>query len=167
MIRVRHMHKADIDAVYEIECLSFRTPWTRWSLLGELKNDVAVYCLLELDGRVIGYCGLWILCDEAHITNIAIHPALRGKGYGKLLLTAAIKTAVNRDAGRMTLEVREKNTVAQAMYAAFDFAMAGRRKGYYADTGEDAFILWNDTLRETLYKNEPLLDAVDTSQSIF
>lgn len=167
MIRIRHMQKADIDAVYEIECRSFRTPWSRWSLSGELKNDVAVYVLLELDGKVIGYCGLWILCDEAHITNIAIHPDFRGSGYGKLLLTASMKTACNRGATRMTLEVREHNTVAQAMYANFGFTMAGRRKGYYADTGEDAYILWNDTLRETQYQNDCLLDAVSLPQSIF
>lgn len=166
MICVRHMQRADIDAVYRIECLSFRTPWTRWSLLGELKNDVAVYCVLELDGAVIGYCGLWMLCDEAHITNIAIHPSHRGAGYGKLLLTAAMRTSCNRGATRMTLEVRQNNTVAQTMYAGFDFVMAGRRKGYYADTGEDAFILWNDTLRETLYKHEHLLDAA-SPQSVY
>ena len=85
MIVVRAMKKADVKAVYEIEVLSFRTPWSYRSLMGELKNSVAHYTVMEKDGEVIGYCGMWVLFEEAHITNIAIHPKLRGHGYGKQL----------------------------------------------------------------------------------
>ncbi len=152
MIEVRPMQKKDIDAVYEIECLSFRTPWSRGSLASELKNEVARYRVLCLDGRVAGFCGMWVLFDEAHITNIAIHPDFRGRGLGKYLLFRAMEAAIAYGAESMTLEVRETNTVAQAMYASFNFSRQGYRRGYYSDTGEGAFLLWNRELKQTVEK---------------
>lgn len=153
MIIARAMQKADLKSVYEIEVLSFRTPWSMRSLAGELKNKVAHYTVLELDGTVIGYCGMWVLFEEAHITNIAIHPEHRGHGYGKLLLRAAMRVAASFGAEMMTLEVREKNYVAQQMYEDMDFLMQGRRKRYYTDTGEDALLLWNRNILATIENN--------------
>ncbi len=167
MICVRAMYKADIDAVYEIERLSFRTPWSRASLLSELKNDVAVYRLLVVDGSIVGYCGMWMLFDEAHITNIAVRPELLGQGYGKLMLAASMRTAVNSSAKRMTLEVRENNLVAKRMYASFDFVQAGRRRGYYQDTGEDALILWNESITDTLHKQQQLFLRISEQDSMY
>lgn len=153
MIAVRAMKKPDVRAVYEIETLSFRTPWSYRSLLGELKNTVAHYTVLEQDGEIIGYCGMWVLFEEAHITNIAIHPAFRGNGYGKQLLHATMRVAASFGAEMMTLEVRETNTVAQRMYDEMDFLQQGRRKRYYSDTGEDALLLWNRAILQTIEKN--------------
>lgn len=153
MIVVRAMKKADVKAVYEIEVLSFRTPWSYRSLMGELKNSVAHYTVMEKDGEIIGYCGMWVLFEETHITNIAIHPKLRGHGYGKQLLHASMRAAASFGAEMMTLEVRETNTVAQSMYAEMDFLQQGRRKRYYSDTGEDALLLWNRNMLETIEKN--------------
>jgi ribosomal-protein-alanine N-acetyltransferase len=96
---------------------------------------------------------MWVLFEEAHITNIAIHPAFRGHGYGKQLLHAAMRAAASFGAEMMTLEVREHNTVAQRMYDEMDFLMQGRRKRYYTDTGEDALLLWNRNILETIEKN--------------
>ena len=79
MILVRPMAKKDIARVYEIEVQSFRTPWSKLSLLGELHNDLAHYYVAEEDSRVIGYAGMWIMFDEAHITNVAIAPERRGE----------------------------------------------------------------------------------------
>jgi ribosomal-protein-alanine acetyltransferase len=153
MITARAMTKADVKAVYEIEVLSFRTPWSLRSLMGELKNRVAHYTVLERDGELIGYCGMWVMFEEAHITNIAIHPAFRGHGYGKQLLHAAMRAAASFGAEMMTLEVRETNTVAQRMYDEMDFLQQGRRKKYYSDTGEDALLLWNRNISDTIEKN--------------
>ena len=153
MITVRAMTKADVKSVYEIEVLSFRTPWSYRSLLGELKNSVAHYTVMEKDGEVIGYCGMWVLFEEAHITNIAITPKERGNGYGKQLLLASMQVAASFGAEMMTLEVREHNTVAQRMYAGMDFLQQGRRKRYYSDTGEDALLLWNRNMLDTIEKN--------------
>lgn len=156
MNTVRAMTKADIDAVYGIEVLSFRTPWSRHSLAGELKNRVAHYAVLENETGVIGYCGMWVLFEEAHITNIAITPNERGRGYGKDLLLASMQVAAAFGAEMMTLEVRETNTVAQKMYAETDFVQQGFRKRYYTDTGEGAQLLWNRNILETIDKNASL-----------
>jgi ribosomal-protein-alanine N-acetyltransferase len=153
MIAARAMRKADVKSVYEIEVLSFRTPWSYRSLMGELKNDVAHYIVFEKDGEIIGYCGMWVLFEEAHIANIAITPAHRGSGYGKQLLHAAMRVGAAFGAEMMTLEVRETNAVAQRMYDEMDFLQQGRRKRYYSDTGEDALILWNRNILETIEKN--------------
>ena len=153
MITVRAMKKADVKSVYEIEVLSFRTPWSLRSLMGELKNSVAHYAVMELDGEIVGYCGMWVLFEEAHVTNIAIHPAFRGSGYGKMLLHGAMRAAASFGAEMMTLEVRETNTVAQNMYADMDFLQQGRRKRYYSDTGEDALLLWDRNILQTIEKN--------------
>ena len=153
MIAARAMRKADVKSVYEIEVLSFRTPWSYRSLMGELKNEVAHYIVLEKDEEIIGYCGMWVLFEEAHIANIAITPAYRGCGYGKQLLHAAMRVGASFGAEMMTLEVRETNVVAQRMYDEMDFLQQGRRKRYYSDTGEDALILWNRNILETIEKN--------------
>lgn len=153
MITARAMKKTDVKSVYEIEVLSFRTPWSYRSLMGELKNKVAHYTVLEKDGEIIGYCGMWVLFEESHITNIAIHPAFRGKGFGKQLLHASMRVAASFGAEMMTLEVRETNIVAQRMYDEMDFMQQGRRKRYYTDTGEDALLLWNRNILQTAEKN--------------
>lgn len=153
MITVRAMTKADVRSVYEIEVLSFRTPWSMRSLSGELKNNVAHYTVLEKDGEIIGYCGMWVLFEEAHITNIAIAPSQRGNGFGKQLLLASMQVAASFGAEMMTLEVRESNTVARKMYDEMDFLQQGRRKRYYSDTGEDALLLWNRDILSTIEKN--------------
>ena len=153
MITIRAMQKNDVKSVYEIEVLSFRTPWSFRSLMGELKNKVAHYTVLEKDGEVIGYCGMWVLFEEAHITNIAIRPEQRGRGYGKILLQASMRVAASFGAEMMTLEVRETNAVAQRMYDEMNFLQQGRRKRYYTDTGEDALLLWNRNLQDTIEKN--------------
>ena len=159
MNTVRPMTKDDIDEVYRIETLSFRSPWSRHSLAGELKNRVAHYVVMERDGEVIGYCGMWVLFEEAHITNIAIHPDYRGQGSGKELLLAAMEHAASFGAEMMTLEVRETNLVAQNMYAKFDFLQQGFRKKYYSDTGEGALLLWNRNILETIENNACLKET--------
>lgn len=152
MIEVRAMQKKDIDSVHQIECLSFRTPWSRWSLASELKNEVAHYRVLTVDDTVVAFCGMWVMFDEAHITNIAVHPDFRGRGLGKKLMLETMRAAISFGASSMTLEVRQSNVVAQRMYAEFGFEKQGQRRGYYSDTGEDALLLWNRELVATVEK---------------
>ena len=156
---VRPMTKADLDAVYMIEVLSFRSPWSRHSLAGELKNNVAHYVVLEHNEEVIGYCGLWVLFEEAHITNIAIHPGFRRQGFGEQLLLAAMEHAASFGAEMMTLEVRETNLVAQKMYEKYGFLQQGFRKKYYSDTGEGALLLWNRNILQTIQNHACLKEA--------
>lgn len=148
----RPMQKADVPRIAEMERLCFRSPWSESSLLGELKNSIAHYRVGELDGVITAYGGMWIMYGEAHITNVAVHPDFRGKGYGRKLMEHMIKTALLHGCASMTLEVRISNTVAQNLYTSMGFEVAGRRKKYYTDTGEDGLIMWNRSLSS--YKSD-------------
>ena len=147
---IRPMERADVTRVHEIECTCFRSPWSRLALLGELRNDVAHYLVMEADGLIIGYGGMWLLFEEAHVTNVAIMPDYRGQGRGRRLMLAMMRHAVQRGAEKMTLEVRESNMVAQKLYAGLNFEQNGFRAGYYSDTGEGAMLLWNEDIQQTL-----------------
>lgn len=140
---VRPMHIDDLEAILEIERVSFATPWSLEAFKAELKdNEYARYLCLELDGQVIGYMGLWFILDEGHITNIAITPNHRGQHGGEFLMRSVMEKMVEQGMERMTLEVRVSNSPAQSLYKRLGFAIAGVRKGYYADSGEDAMIMW-------------------------
>ncbi len=141
------MTLAHLDQVLEVEQLSFTTPWSRFSFQTELnQNPHALYLVGKCQGRVVAYAGTWIIFDESHITNIAIHPSWRGRGFSHQLLIALLAASRERGAKRATLEVRTANTVAQALYLKHGFKFCGIRRGYYADTGEDALIMWKDGL---------------------
>ena len=150
---IRPMTKEDVPAVYEVECICFRSPWSKTALYGELRNDVAHYHVLFEDGIVVGYAGMWVLFEEAHVTNIAVMPGSRRKGYGKALLLSMMAWAKELGASTMTLEVRETNLAAQNLYEKLDFIQNGFRRRYYEDTGEGALILWNMDFEKTLEKN--------------
>lgn len=151
---IRPMERADVSRVHEIECTCFRSPWSKLALLGELRNEVARYLVMEVDGVICGYGGMWVLFEEAHVTNVAIMPDYRGTGRGKRLMLAMMRLAVKNGAERMTLEVRESNIVAQRLYAGLDFEQNGFRPGYYSDTGEGAKLLWNNDIQQTLYREK-------------
>lgn len=137
------MELGHLDEVILIEKLSFKTPWSRDSLEYELKrNKCAKYRVIIKDGIVIGYGGMWVMLDEAHITNIAIHPEYREQGFGSILLEDMISTAKKNGIRDMTLEVRVNNINAISLYKKFGFNEVAIRKGYYQDTGEDAIIMW-------------------------
>jgi len=142
---IRPMLMDDLEAIMEIEIASFSTPWSLQAFKAELKdNEYARYVCLELDDKVIGYMGLWFILDEGHITNVAIAPNYRGKHWGEFLMRSVMEKMMQEGMERMTLEVRESNSPAQSLYSRLGFATAGIRKGYYADTGEDALIMWAD-----------------------
>ncbi|GGC97268.1 putative ribosomal-protein-alanine acetyltransferase [Thalassobacillus devorans] len=142
-VTVREMTVDDIDEVMEIEHASFAIPWKREAFVGEVEqNNFAVYYVIEDENRIFGYCGLWMIIDEAHITNIAILPSHRGKGYGALLFGHVIEQAVEKGAIMLSLEVRVSNTGAQHMYRKFGLVPGGIRKQYYTDNGEDALVMW-------------------------
>ncbi|KGK91972.1 alanine acetyltransferase [Desulfosporosinus sp. HMP52] len=140
---IRPMLVEDIEAIMEIEIASFSTPWSVQAFKAELKdNEYARYSCLELNGKVIGYMGLWFILDEGHITNVAIAPNYRGQQWGEFLMRSVMSKMAAEGMERMTLEVRKSNSPAQSLYQRLGFTTAGVRKGYYADTGEDALIMW-------------------------
>jgi len=142
-VSFRFMTLQDLDRIIEIEQLSFTLPWSRSSFYQELTNNpYARYIVMEYDGQVIGYCGMWLVMDEAHITNIAVLPQFRGKKLGEALMRQAMVLAREEGAQTMTLEVRVSNTVAQSLYRKLGFLNGGIRKRYYSDNQEDALVMW-------------------------
>src|SRR5918911_3210304 len=95
---------------------------------------------------IVGYAGIWVMTDEAHVTTIAAHPEVRGRGVGEVLLLALIHRGIEVGARWMTLEVRASNAVAQALYRKYTFKEMGVRRRYYSDNGEDALVMWTDAL---------------------
>jgi [ribosomal protein S18]-alanine N-acetyltransferase len=139
----RLMTVDDIDEVLLVEYASFPTPWSRDAFENEIiQNHFANYIVLEVNDELVGYGGFWSIVDEAHITNVAISPAYRGKKLGDYLVKNLMELAIELGAEMMTLEVRASNIVAQNLYKKYGFEEKGIRKGYYSDDGEDALIMW-------------------------
>lgn len=139
----REMKEEDIDQVLVIEHASFSTPWSKEAFYNELnKNRFALYLVLEDQGKVVGYCGTWIVIDEAHITNVAMLPEYRGKGLGEAIMKKLIEVAKEKGVKTMTLEVRVSNHVAQSLYRKLGFQDGGIRKNYYTDNQEDGLVMW-------------------------
>ena len=88
----REMTLGDIEQVYAIECASFTQPWSVESLIGEVvENDVAYYIVADLNGRIVGYAGEWVMYDEAHMTNIAVIPEFRRQGVATNLILSLMR----------------------------------------------------------------------------
>ena len=152
------MRLDDVAAVHEIEQLSFRTPWPAYAFEQELKgNRLARYVVARAGDRVVGFAGIWMMVDEAHITTFGVHPDSRRQAIGRQLLLNLAEISIAIGARRMTLEVRASNEVAQALYAAFGFEVLGRRRAYYSDDGEDALIMTTPALDDPAMQS--VLDA--------
>lgn len=147
-IKVVPMEPEHLDAVMAIENVSFPIPWRREAFLFEiLLNETADYVVALYRDQVVGYGGMWLVLDEAHITNIAVHPDCRGRGIGRRILQELIKRAALRGATKMTLEVRPSNLIARKLYRDLGFEEKGVRKRYYQDNHEDAIIMWLEDIR--------------------
>ncbi|NBI07320.1 ribosomal protein S18-alanine N-acetyltransferase [Senegalia massiliensis] len=146
-IVIRNMESEDIDNILELENMSFSTPWSKESFIKEIKeNKLARYIVAKNDTKIVGYGGMWLILDEAHITNIAVHPEYRGEGVGTKLLNGLVEISKEMMIKRMTLEVRKSNDPAIKLYKNNDFVEVGIRPGYYSDTNEDAIIMWKEVL---------------------
>jgi ribosomal-protein-alanine N-acetyltransferase len=145
-LTVEGMRATDIAEVHEIERLSFSTPWPAYAFEQELRgNRLARYVVARTPllgrERVVGFAGVWLMADEAHITTFGVHPDWRRQGVGSRLLLRLLELSLELRAARMTLEVRVGNLPAQELYRRFGFAIAGTRPRYYTDDGEDAFVM--------------------------
>ncbi|HZS78897.1 MAG TPA: ribosomal protein S18-alanine N-acetyltransferase [Ktedonobacteraceae bacterium] len=120
---------------------------------------------------ILGFAGLWLMVDEAHITTIAMHPDYQGRGLGEFMLASLIDIAYDIKARWVTLEVRVSNYVAQNLYRKYGFHEAGIRHRYYSDNNEDALIMWTDEIHSPAYKQkflelkEVLLKKLEAQQA--
>ena len=138
----RNMSAADLKAVQAIEQNSFHDSWTYETWLGELNSNMTRYIVLEKYSAVIGFAGYWLIAGEAQVTRVAVVPAERGKGFGKIITEALLEAAWQEGATAITLEVRQSNAAALKVYADVGFVSSGIRPGYYQDNNEDAIIMW-------------------------
>lgn len=143
----------DIEEILVLDCLCFMGIWTRDAYLREIASPNSSLLLLWLtEARslptLIGMGCLWSIVEEAHITLLGIIPQYQRRGLGMLLLHSLLLDARRRNLERATLEVKVTNTPALNLYEKFGFEVAGKRKNYYAKTGEDAFILWLNGLNK-------------------
>ncbi|NLM52269.1 MAG: ribosomal protein S18-alanine N-acetyltransferase [Firmicutes bacterium] len=144
-LSIEPMKFCHVDAVSEIEKKVYPTPWTKFAFINEIiDNGFASYYVALYNKEVVGYAGIWVVLEEAHITTLAVSPKWQGKGIGKALLQHLINEADSKGAVRMTLEVRVSNLKAQELYKKFGFVVCGRRPKYYRD--EDALIMWLEKL---------------------
>ncbi len=141
-LKFNHLHPKDIAELMEVENSSFPDPWTPGLFEQELQNKLAHYLIVRLEDRLIAYGGMWLIADEAHITNIAVHASFRRQGIGNQLLTRMVDYARIMNMRQMTLEVRASNEEAQRLYDKTGFFAVGRRPRYYLNNGEDAIIMW-------------------------
>ena len=144
---VEPMLLTDVPTVHEIERLSFSTPWPSHAFEQELtSNRMARYLVARAGERVVGFGGIWLMADEAHITTFGVHPEWMRRGVGRQLLVELAQLSGEMRAARMTLEVRAGNEAAQQLYRRFGFIVAGRRPRYYTDDGEDALVMTTPAL---------------------
>ena len=151
---ISRMVADDIPEVLAIEALSFQSAWPTNAFVNELRdNKLAYYFVGRLDGRIVGYGGIWVILEDSHVTTIAVHPDMRGQRLGEEMLVHLLDEAIERAASWITLEVRETNEVAQKLYRKYGFTVVSTRRGYYSDNNESALVMWAGNLRGTLYAN--------------
>ena len=143
------MEERDIDAVTAVERVSFEHGWPLTAFRRELtSNKVARYVVLEAAGErqgIIGFGGLWLQVDEAHVVTVAVHPEVRRSGYGLVVVRALLDVARDEGMDVATLKVRVSNDAARRLYRKCGFYEVGERKRYYTDNGEDAVIMTTES----------------------
>ena len=142
-VRIVPMTSAHLDEVADLERICFSTPWSRNMLSEELDNACSAF-LVALDpddGSVVGYAGLLVIADEGYITNVAVRPESRRGGVAGQLLDVFLSFAGANQLAFLTLEVRESNYAAIALYGSRGFRAVGRRKNYYEHPKEDAILM--------------------------
>lgn len=142
-VEIVPMRRRHLRSVLRIEDLVYPRPWSMSLFLSEM-NLRSSRCYLVARSRrdVVGYAGLMMSLDDAHVTTLAVDPGRQRHHVGARLLLALTREALARGAANLTLEVRAGNTAARDLYRRFGFAAVGMRKGYYAESGEDAIVMW-------------------------
>ena len=139
---IARMEEQHIEAVADLEAMCFSTPWTEENLRSSLANKTDYFFVaLDEEEDVIGYIGVSVVADSCFINNIAVYPACRRQGVGTALLKIAIMTADVNSTEFISLEVRESNAAAIALYEALGFEEMGRRKNFYRRPQEYALIM--------------------------
>lgn len=137
------MRRRDLRRVMEIEHAVFPEPWSRTVFASELALRRGRAYRVAREGReIVGYVGLMLVDEEAHVTTLGVAPEHQGRGLGTRIMLGALQIALEEGARTISLEVAVGNHRAQSLYRRFGFAPVGVRKRYYQLTGEDAFVMF-------------------------
>ena len=136
---IRTFELSDVSAAVALEAANQPNPWSEGVFRGELAAENREYLVVDGDG-LIGFGGVMVIGEEAHITNLLVDPDRRGQGHGRALMFRLVQAAIDRGARHLTLEVRSKNEEARKLYGSFGLVPVGVRPGYYGD--DDALIMW-------------------------
>ncbi|MEP7215477.1 MAG: ribosomal protein S18-alanine N-acetyltransferase [Anaerolineaceae bacterium] len=150
---LRPMEPRDVASVLAVERSAFDTGWPATAFQNELtQNKMARYIVLEDGGEVIGFGGLWLMLDEAHVVTVAVRPERRRSGLGSLIVHGLLLVAQAQGMDVATLECRSSNLAARALYSRYGFYEVGLRHKYYADNQEDAVIMTTESLTSPAYQ---------------
>lgn len=151
-VQLTPMRRRHLRTVIRIETEVYPRPWTMNLFVSELgMRSSRSYFVARVGSTVVGYSGLMLVGEDAHVTTIAVDPGWHRHQIGTRLLLNIANDAVARGARHLTLEVRVSNEPAQRMYRTFGFRPAGVRKGYYVETNEDALVMWADDIDDPAY----------------
>jgi [ribosomal protein S18]-alanine N-acetyltransferase len=147
-LSLQHLTADWLDRVVELDRICLGQLWSAAQYQREFESPNSdILILIDVDRQsILAFGCVWAIVDEAHITILAVHPDYRHQGFGQLLLWGLLRSAVDRELARATLEVRVDNAAALQLYEKFGFKVAGRRKKYYDNT-DDALILWKGQLQ--------------------
>jgi len=140
-ITIRRMAANDLEAVVELDHLSFSDPWSLLSWQEIWDDTQAHLWVAEREAHIVGALAVWLVLDELHIGTIAVHPDYREQGIGAKLLEIGLREGIALGAKLSHLEVRKSNLPARRLYQRFGFEMVGERKKYYPDNREDAVLM--------------------------
>ena len=151
-VHILLMRRRHLRAVLRIESQVYPRPWSLALFMSELGlRSSRCYVVARVGGSVVGYAGLMLTGDDAHVTTIAVDPAWQRHQIGTRLLAFLAHESLRRGARNLTLEVRVSNDAAQGMYHKFGFKPAGIRKNYYQETNEDALVMWAEDIDSPEY----------------
>lgn len=138
---IRLMEAGDIPGVALLEKEIFTMPWSEKSFAEALEQK-SLYLVAEAEGELLGYCGCYLIMEEADVNQVAVRECARGRGIGRALMVRLSEELGKRKIGSITLEVRKSNTAAIRLYESVGFVCEGVRKNFYEKPTEDALIMW-------------------------
>lgn len=141
-MKIRELTAADVEAASRIEQEAFSMPWSPRDFLEMVEADYAYYYVAEVEGEIVGCCGIRNIAGEGEITNVVVASGFRGRGIGRMLMEHMLTEAPYHGIGDCTLEVRVSNTPAIHLYESLGFKSEGVRPGFYEKPKEDAMIMW-------------------------
>ena len=152
-VHLTSMRRRHLRSVLRIEAQVYPRPWSLRLFMSELAlRSTRAYTVATVGGGVVGYSGLMVTGEDAHVTTLAVDPLWHRRRIGSALLLEMARTAVERGARHLTLEVRMSNDPAQGLYRKFGFVPAGVRKSYYVETNEDALVMWANDIDGADYR---------------